>query len=298
MLHSTCCIFRSTWCGPGPTDILIPTDMKLRILSDLHIEFHPFAIPALEDDAHTILILAGDIGVIRRGDELLSFLQHAARQFRAVIYVMGNHEYYAGVWPDAANTLLGWDLPANVYVLGRTSVCIDGVVFVGATLWSDFDCGSSDTMQDAAHTLNDFHYIKTPGASDVPRNLLPQDVLADHQKSLDWLDRTLSIFQAERQPCVLVTHHGVSRLSIHEDYKDNSLNGAFVSACDWLIQKTRPVLVVHGHVHNSFDYYIQGDAGSTRVVVNPRGYTRRDDTQENPSFDPFLTIDLENMPNE
>lgn len=267
--------------------------MKLRILSDLHIEFHPFTIPATDQDQETVLILAGDIGVIYRRDELLSFLRAAARQFRAVIYVLGNHEFYRGIWPDAMDSLRSWALPDNVHVLERQCVRIDDIIFVGATLWSDFDGGDTQAMLAAERTLNDFHYIRIDAGDETePCRLRAQMLLADFHQSLAWLDATLSEHYSRGERCVLITHHGISRASIHATYRDNALNGAFVSDCAALVQRTRPELAIHGHVHNSFDYRIGSSADSTRVIVNPRGYTRRDNTQENPAFDPLLTIDL------
>lgn len=268
--------------------------MKLRILSDLHIEFHPFDIPRMDDDARTVLVLAGDIGVIHHRSQLESFLRHAAAQFREVIYVVGNHEYYAGLWPDALEVLRSWRLPDNLHVLERECVTIDNVLFVCATLWSDFDGGDRDVMREAAQVLNDFYYIRTqPDKTSEPRRLVPSDILSDFQRSVEWLDQTLEHAHSQSRACVLVTHHGVSRQSIHDTYRDNSLNGAFVSACDGLLKRYRPLLAIHGHVHNSFDYYVGTTTAQTRVLVNPRGYTRQDDTQENLFFDPYLTIELE-----
>ncbi len=266
--------------------------MKLRILSDLHIEFHPFVIPPLPDDAATTLVLAGDVGVIYRRQELEAFLRAAAARFRAVVYVLGNHEYYRGQWPAARVALQSWGLPANLHVLERDSVEIDGVCFVGATLWTDFDGASLEVMQGAEQSLYDFHYIDTgTGAQGERIHLRSDDVLEDHRGARAWLHETLAALAARGQRTVLVTHHGFALDSIHERFRDNPLNGAFVSDCAALITQTRPLLAIHGHVHNSFDYRL----GDTRVIVNPRGYTRRDDTQENPAFDPCLHIDLEEL---
>lgn len=265
--------------------------MKLRVLSDLHIEFHPYSIPTMKDDEHTVLILAGDIGVIRHRVELESFLRAAAKQFHAVVYVLGNHEYYGGIWPEAKNQLLKWNLPDNLHVLDRQWVQIHDIIFVGTTLWTDFDKEDAAVMHEADQILNDFYevYARDEHDQDLSR-LRPQQVLDEHKDSLRWLNATLNRFQKQGKRCVVVTHHGVSPLSVHDSYRDNSLNGAFVSDCSELFERTKPELVVHGHVHNSFDYLL--GASATRVVVNPRGYTRSDETQENPLFDPFLTIDL------
>lgn len=267
--------------------------MKLRILSDLHIEFHPFEIPCLNDDHETVLALAGDIGVIYRAAELEAFLRTAAARFRAVIYVLGNHEFYRGIWPDALDTLRGWDLPANIHILERQWVQIDDIVFVGATLWSDFDAHDPLAMQMAEHVLDDYHYIRVNAGTEAQVDRLrAHHLLREHTETRGWLDATLGALRDAGKRCVLVTHHGVSRLSIHDTFRTSPVNGAFVSDCVGLLEQHRPELVIHGHVHNSFDYSVGVSTPATRVIANPRGYTRLDNTQENPLFDPCLTINL------
>lgn len=267
--------------------------MKLRILSDLHIEFHPFVIPSLAQDKETVLILAGDIGVVHRRSELQSFLEAAAAQFRAVFYVPGNHEYYAGLWPDAAQHMAQWGLPDTVHVADCDTVVIDDVAFVGATLWSDFDGADPFSMHKAEQLLNDFRYIRVqPSCGGDARSLTASDVLAHHRHSLQWLESELAQQHRAGRKTVLVTHHGFSRRSVHPTYEGNDLNGAFVSDCDDLVSDAAPALAIHGHVHNSFQYTMESRNGPVPVIVNPRGYTRRDDTQENPLFDPLLGVTL------
>ena len=87
-------------------------------------------------------------------------------------------------------------------------------------------------------------------------------------------------------PVVVVTHHGPSRLSIAPQYEGHPLNPCFVS--DLLASFfERPVLWIHGHVHNSLDYQL----GNARVVANPRGYRRRGGF-ENDAFDPAMVIEV------
>ena len=68
--------------------------MKLRVYSDIHLEFAPFSPPSLEADA---IELAGDIG---KG---LSGLEWAQKQFPSseIVHVAGNHEFYRARLPDA-----------------------------------------------------------------------------------------------------------------------------------------------------------------------------------------------------
>src|SRR3546814_1788053 len=82
--------------------------------------------------------------------------------------------------------------------------------------------------------------------------------------------------------------HGIAPGSTHPRYRGDRLNGAFVSDLTALLDETRPVLAIHGHVHDSFDYTV----GATRIVVNPRGYASDAYTQENGAFDSRLTVEI------
>lgn len=265
--------------------------MHCRILSDLHIEYYPFTIPPLEHDSETILILAGDIGSTRHKPELSSFLTEAAHRFRAVIYVLGNHEFYDAYWPGALADIKSWVLPSNLHLLERETVEVDGFTFVGATLWADFEQGNDESMAHSEHFVRDFSVIHRdidPSNPDQRPFFLPEHALADHLRSRTWLRDTLSSLHTRGKKSVLITHHGLTPRSIHERFQGNAVNGAFISDLTDLIEDTQPVLAIHGHVHDSFDYVV----GETHVVVNPRGYARRPGTQENKAFNPCLVIEI------
>jgi predicted phosphodiesterase len=84
---------------------------------------------------------------------------------------------------------------------------------------------------------------------------------------------------------VVLTHHGVSPLSINEKYRGDKLNYAFMSDLSNDIIDHGPDIWVHGHTHNSFDYTL----GKTRVIVNPYGYK---DVEANPEYNRNLLIDI------
>lgn len=71
-------------------------------------------------------------------------------------------------------------------------------------------------------------------------------------------------------PTVVVTHHAPSPQSIPLRFAGSPLNANFVSDAEWLLQGRRARLWIHGHLHDSFDYEVDG----TRVVCNPRGYAK------------------------
>jgi len=267
--------------------------MKLRILSDLHLEFHPFKVPVLPEDHESILILAGDIGTVRQQETLLTFLEEAASRFRAVLYVLGNHEFYSNAWPRALDDLRRWNLPSNLYVLERDTIVIDDVGFAGATLWADYDRSNPLSIWEAKSWINDHVAIGFAYKHKEPsiRRVMPEDLLEDHAVTKEWIVKVLPELRAKCRKVVLITHHGISHQSVGAKHKTSKLNGSFVSDLEYLLDIAPPDVAIHGHVHDSSDYRLENAIG-TRVVVNPRGYAKNDLTQENKAFDPCLTIEI------
>lgn len=105
--------------------------MKLLILSDLHLEFALFQ-PAETD--HDVVILAGDIGV---GPETIAEAAHLFAG-KPIIFVPGNHEYYNTVLNECAEIMRNKAKGLGVHFLDNDEVVIDGVRFIGSTLWTDF----------------------------------------------------------------------------------------------------------------------------------------------------------------
>jgi calcineurin-like phosphoesterase family protein len=83
---------------------------------------------------------------------------------------------------------------------------------------------------------------------------------------------------------VVITHHLPSAQSVAERYKPSLTSACFASNLDDLMGAS--VLWIHGHTHDSMDYVLHG----TRVVCNPRGYSRSSATQENKEFNPTLVM--------
>lgn len=109
--------------------------MNIHILSDIHVEFAPFTLPKTDAD---VLVLAGDIGTGTMG---VGWACQYAHMYRAVVYVAGNHEYYHQRFPSHFETMVQASIrnkPSSpVIVLNNASTIIDGVRFLGTTLWTD-----------------------------------------------------------------------------------------------------------------------------------------------------------------
>ena len=74
-----------------------------------------------------------------------------------VIYVPGNHEYYGNVIPKLTVELKRVCQNTNVVVLDNDTAEIGGVVFLGTTLWTDFNLfGDAEAAEpDAAQGISD-----------------------------------------------------------------------------------------------------------------------------------------------
>ena len=172
-------------------------------------------------------------------------------------------------------------------MLDDAEVVIDGVRFLGSTLWTDFmlqgDGAPKQLAVDAAQRfMRDFSRIRSGDGNAL---FTPADAAARFARHAAWLDAKLDTTHAG--PTVVITHHAPSPRSIHPRFAGSALNACFVSDAEHLVGAARARWWIHGHTHDSFDYALHG----TRVVCNPRGYAKNG-VNENPLFDPGLTIDV------
>ena len=251
--------------------------MKIQLASDLHLEFDRtgsrFIEPAPDAD---LLVLAGDIDSGTQAVEAFSDWPVP------VIYVAGNQEFYHRDWHQTRAELRAVAAGTCVRFLDNDLVVINGVRFLGSTLWTDFKSRARTqeaVMREVGRGLNDYHVISECGAP-----LEPASTLADHQASRSWLETELAKPWSGRT--VVVTHHAPHPLSIHHRFAGSKINGGFCSDLTPLLRQAD--LWLHGHVHDSFDYRVAG----CRVVANPAGYRLVSGEQENSKFDQQLMIEV------
>lgn len=239
--------------------------MNIRICSDLHLETRDYKkaideyLPFLETDIDSVLIVAGDLGYITNSGIVKEFFRAICRRFKAIIYVLGNHCWYNNCDFPNMPTL---KLPKNVYLLNNDYILIDDVLFLGATLWTNFN-NSPLYMFEAERFMNDYEYIKKKEY----RRISAEDVLSEHNKSREYIKRILSS-AIIRDKTIVVTHHMPSLCAIHERYIGSSLNYAFASNLEDIILEYKPDIWVSGHTHTSYDMHID----KTRIVCNSVGY--------------------------
>lgn len=254
--------------------------MRIWILSDLHIP-QKDAIRLLKPDRFPqadACVLAGDVT-----DSMhlaINWVGKVVRPIMPVVWVPGNHEFYdTSIESGIKNARLIAEA-LNVTFLDDSVEIMDGVRFLGGTLWTDFAIDAPATgfergvaiknaMWAAKNGLADYNniYLQAPRVDGViPRHIRPDDLVNLHHKTKAFIDDALSVpFDGKT---VVVSHHAPHRASIHEKFEGDATNGAFVSDLSDLIERRQPDLWVHGHVHQPFDYLV----GKTRIICNPRGY--------------------------
>jgi Icc-related predicted phosphoesterase len=264
--------------------------MKIRYMSDLHLEFERyskrdgtiinkdsyFVVPPQDDDADTILILAGDVAIIERPHTYMHFLETVGKQFKEVLYVMGNHEFYChGVFQTAIDKLKTNLENVNIRVLQDDSVIIDGHKFFGATLWTNFNKGNPLTMYQAAQYMSDYKQIVDRDPTNNFSKLKTSTIYAAHLNTV----AKLEAFLANNTGAIVITHHLPSYKSVNEQYHGDYSNYFYYSDLDELMAIYKPKLWFHGHTHRSCEYTFF----DTTVCCNPRGYLGEDLNYE---FDP------------
>ncbi len=248
--------------------------MKVRILSDLHLEFASISLPKVDAD---VVVLAGDIDVEGVG------LEWALETFpdKPVLYVFGNHEYYGNAYPKHLYDLKEKAENTNVKILEDDLVTIDDVTFLGCSLWTDFNLYGNPKLAERGATkhMPDYQQIKL-SPHDI--QLRSSDTATIHKQSLHWLKNQLKEKTDAKK--VVVTHHAPSEQSVAPKFKGSPLNPAFASSLEKVVETSNAELWIHGHIHTAGDYQI----GKTRVLCNPRGYPNEQDTH----FIPDLIVNL------
>jgi hypothetical protein len=104
----------------------------------------------------------------------------------ALSHVLGNHEYYGKAIPKHTKQMRELFEGSNVRVLENDRAVIDGVVFLGCTLWTDFRLFGDPRVAgfEATQKMTDYKKIRV---SPTYRRLRSIDTAGEHYQSLQWL---------------------------------------------------------------------------------------------------------------
>lgn len=222
--------------------------MILRVMSDLYLYYEPIEIPLCDGDENSILVLAGDIAC---GTAALPWIQQMASHFKHVIYVLGNYEYL-----DNEMTLLDEKMlsamPTNAHLLIRDAIIIEGVRFIGATLWSDYQAANPTERANINRGMITINHNA---------QLKQQDMQACHLRDKTYLSDSLKTpFKGKT---VVVSHHCPSLNLVN-----SALKHCYASDLEgWFYQYDFDMWIC-GHAHESGISRIN----NIQVVQNCRGY--------------------------
>lgn len=249
--------------------------MRIRILSDLHLEFTPFTLKPVK--GVDVTVLAGDLAAhdpISQARLNIFFNQLKG----PALYVPGNHEYYASHKPvEAVDQYLRFTYP-RVRFMNRDAVEIQGVRFLGCTLWSDFNM-VQHSQRRGERPLTPETAMRAAGLAiaDYNQHVLSYDPVALatpethrkwHQRDRAWLDKQITLAEEDKVPVVVVTHFLPHPACVNSQYFESVLNPYFCSDCSELFRE--PVkLWIHGHTHCPVDEVVNG----IPIRCNPRGCT-------------------------
>ena len=243
--------------------------MRIVPISDLHLEHQ---LPGTFDDIIAeipkdidVLVVAGDVGHHNR---LSGFFDVMCDNFSDIVYVVGNHEYYHASIQDTLESIQKIsDKHNNFHFLNNRTHTIDGIRFVGSTLWFPYQ----EANNNFERPMSDFGQIPEF------RNW----VYGENEAAQRFLNETIDAGD------VVITHYLPSEQSIAPQYIGSIYNRFFVCPMDDLIEKAQPRMWIHGHTHSACYYKIK----NTQIVCNPFGYEL---IEEKSGFCPWLTLEIEN----
>ncbi len=277
--------------------------MNIQLLSDLHLEANPHFIAKALRGAD-LLVLAGDIGSYQAGSLLeslnipdfglgrfspLPVSQGGAGWPTPVLFLPGNHEY-DGLEFDAADARLRETCRRlGIVWLERETVVMQGVRFVGCTLWTDFDALIAKDSDSPAEQLKAREkafraanfYLRRNHSFRKGEPMLAEEVREEGLKSQAWLRQALAVPFAGTT--VVVTHFAPSLHSADPRYGLVPGTAGFCNGLDELLPLAK--LWLHGHLHCPVDYIQHG----CRVVANPLGYARKGEQE---GYRPGLLIEV------
>ena len=242
--------------------------MKLRVISDLHLESAALSYTPGDED---VLVMAGDIssniGMYKEFIEEINI---------PIVVIPGNHEFYGHEFNSHLSKL------RDVGYLYNEVKVIDDVHFICGTGWTDFELegNSGRAKYNAATYINDFRRIRYNDGSGHYRNWKTYDCRKYCMRYKNFMRKAL--LETEGKKRIVVSHFLPLKECISPQYADSEVNAYFASN---MSEFTKQVpLYIHGHTHDSLDFMHEG----TRILCNPRGYGN----ENMKNFNPNLIIEV------
>jgi len=258
--------------------------MKLKIISDIHLEFikdYKKIIDELFNKTHkeTILGLLGDICRLDTTENIEKYkylLKTVSDKYYNVLIITGNHEYYGSFIHDIDKLINNICSEfTNVHFINNKIAQIGNYNILGCTLWSELDKKNEFLI---ISSINDFKYINV----EIPDERFDYIEGTDcgvytnskltfdfynklHKKDLTWIENNID----PNKKNIILTHH--APLIYHtqdKKYYNSPTKSVFCTDLTNLIKNENIVIWGFGHTHYQCEFY----AYNTLVMSNPIGY--------------------------
>lgn len=257
--------------------------MRVAYASDIHSEFMRRPRVALFDKHADVIVLAGDIGV---GAQAIGYAEAVADAYprSVLVWVPGNHEFYGSDLDEQLNQFRRFAEGRNrIHFLENDAARVDGLRFLGCTLWTDFSVMGEKAASDCKlwgwRRLADGSNIRRRG-----RPLSCEDIVERFQTSHRWLEAELR--SSDPATTVVVTHFPPCREARHREIPEDYLTAYFQSNAMDLIDRFQPRFWIYGHNHWSDRLRF----GETLLVSNQLGYRNERDSLEHFTEGAFFDV--------
>lgn len=284
--------------------------MKVRVISDLHLDLNEYWPISLDKNDGIFTVMCGDLS----GSPAIT-KRWISKNVGRGVFVSGNHLVYNHEGKTVSQLreemAKGHGKTAKVTYLDcmtKSGVCsklVDGVLFVGSCLYTDFKlpCGDQrafrsggveklvqDNMRISDWSMNDYKWGKVEDPEHGgKRRFSPSDCLLAFEKSFAKISEVVERAAKDTPdtPVFVVTHYCPSPKCISDEYVDSDLNASYASDLEGFIVSHPNIRCwACGHVHTQKHFKI----GNCLVVMNPRGYLFR---AEDSKFHKDLVVDTD-----
>lgn len=276
--------------------------MKIKLVSDLHIDINKDGNFGFRYQDFDVLLIAGDIA--GGYEKELKFLTGLSKDITCPIYVIaGNHLGYDYNY-DPQRLLLSsldfgkdtriigtkqWSInylkkntPDNIHYLDNEYVDLGNYVLFSGTMYSDYKLYPNQDLciRSGNAWLNDFRYVYIEDKKQkVIRRITPYDYIKYHSL---FMRRLRKCIKETEKDIIVMSHFAPSSQSISEKYHkgiDEYLNASYASNMEKFIKNNKRIKFwFHGHMHDSFDYYID----QCRIICEPYGYHINNEQKQSP----------------
>ena len=222
--------------------------------------------------------LLGDIGnLAAHKDECLGFLRKQIAQFRAVLFVPGNHEAYHSSWPEVLNVLLAFESDVRKDVSLGEFVLLDRAAYsLPGTNVTILGCSLFSFVPNRSHLavgtgLNDFF---STSDWDVDAHN------AAFRRDIEWLNASVAHLEetSTDTKIMIFTHWSPSRdaRATEPRYARSPIRSGFSTdlSKERCFMSAQVKLWAFGHTHYNCDFSFERVDGAEplRLLTNQHGY--------------------------